>query len=717
MKKTVPVILQNEIAECGLACVAMICGFYGKKTDLASLRKAIDTGTRGSTMKEIAELGDSLGFSVKSLKLGLKQIDKLILPAIIHWNLVHYVVLVSRKRDEYVVHDPALGRRTLSEADFSRSFTGLAQEFSPRSNFVKSDNRAPVSFKWLINNNSPYLQLILTIFTMAFVMQLLAAILPFGAQVLMDRVLTEKDTMTLALGLALGLFGLFLYCLLLWLRSKIVMYLNSCLDMSATQKLVDKMLAMPHEFFARRDVGSLLSRFTNITEVRRLLTQGLAESAVDALIAFVLLGFIGIYLPSIGVVAVLVLFGYATFRNFTRRNERDRIGEMFHSASGQHASLIETLVKIETVKANALETMRERFWMSRFMTFQNSLFRKVRMDYRNSIALLTCFGVGYVLTAWFVVRAVFENVLSIGEAFTVFMLVAMFFSRSSQFLERLFELLVAKVHLDNLADIVHGEEEFRPDIKESNPLEFGEIELRDIGFRYSAKEPFVFRNVSFKIAAGECAAITGPSGCGKSTLISLLLGLRTPTEGEILIDGKFLQNSDKSRLRRCIGSVLQGDQLFTGSIQENVTFFEINAESERVQSVLKSCALQSLLSRLPLGEHTMIGDFSILSGGEKQRLLLARALYKRPKLLLLDEASSNLDEATEAQVNQSIREIGVTRVMVAHRRQTIDLADTEICFGKSERASWSTVVEIRKPALSVSTIESREEGSNLMAVC
>ena len=190
MKKTVPVILQNEIAECGLACVAMICGFYGKKTDLASLRKAIDTGTRGSTMKEIAELGDSLGFSVKSLKLGLKQIDKLILPAIIHWNLVHYVVLVSRKRDEYVVHDPALGRRTLSEADFSRSFTGLAQEFSPRSNFVKSDNRAPVSFKWLINNNSPYLQLILTIFTMAFVMQLLAAILPFGARELMDRVLT-----------------------------------------------------------------------------------------------------------------------------------------------------------------------------------------------------------------------------------------------------------------------------------------------------------------------------------------------------------------------------------------------------------------------------------------------------------------------------------------------------------------------------------------------
>ena len=477
MKKTVPVILQNEIAECGLACVAMICGFYGKKTDLASLRKVIDTGTRGSTMKEIAELGDSMGFSVKSLKLGLKQIDKLILPAIIHWNLVHYVVLVSRKHDEYVVHDPALGRRTLSEADFSRSFTGLAQEFSPRSNFVKSDNRTPVSFKWLINNNSPYVQLIFTIFTMALVMQLLVAILPFGAQVLIDRVLTNRDTVTLALGLALGVFGLGLYCLLLWLRSTIVMYLNSCLDMGGTQKLIAKMLAMPHEFFARRDVGSLLSRFTNLTEVRRLLTQGLAESAVDALIALILLGVIGIYLPSIGVVAVLALLGYATFRNFMRRNERDRVGEMFHSASSQHASLIETLVKIETVKANAIETMRERFWMSRFMTFQNSLVRKVRMDYRNSIALLTCFGAGYVLTAWFVVRGVFENVLSIGEAFTIFMLVAMFFSRSSQFLERLFELLVAKVHLDNLADIVHGEEEARQDFQESNALEFGEIEL------------------------------------------------------------------------------------------------------------------------------------------------------------------------------------------------------------------------------------------------
>lgn len=703
MSKTVPVILQNEIAECALACVAMICGFHGRKTDLASLRRIVDPATRGSTMKEIAELADSLGFSVKSLKLGLKQVDKLTLPAIIHWNLVHYVVLVSCRGDEYVVHDPALGRRTLSESDFSRSFTGLAQEFSPSPGFVKSDTRTPVPFKWLVDGEAPYMKLVGTIFVMALVMQLLVGVLPFGAQILIDRVLTTREPATLILGLSFGAAGLGLYCVLLWLRSTVVMYLNSCLDSAGTQKLIAKMLAMPHEFFARRDVGSLLSRFTNVTEVRKLLTQGLAESAVEALIALMLLVVIGFYLPSIGGVAGLALLAYAGYRGAMRGRERDRVGEMFHAASGQHASLIETLVKIETVKANALETMRERFWLSRFVTYQNSLVRKVRMDYLNSIALLVCFGTGYGLIVWFIVRGVFGKVLSIGEAFTVFVLTAMFFARSSQFMERFFELLVAKVHLDSLADVVHGEEEARHEYADSAERGLGRIELRDVGFRYSAKEPFIFRRVSLDIAPGECVAITGVSGCGKSTLLSLMLGLRTPTEGEVLIDGLSIEHWDKKRLRRRIGSVLQGDQLFIGSVQENVTFFEVNAPQERVQAVLDACALKPVVTRLAMGEHTMIGDTPMLSGGERQRLLLARALYKRPSLLLLDEASSHLDEATEAQVNNSIRFMGVTRVMVAHRRQTIDLADTEVCLGRSDTGAWSTVTEIKRRGLSALT--------------
>jgi ATP-binding cassette subfamily B protein RaxB len=699
MSKTVPVILQNEIAECALACVAMICGYHGKKVDLTALRRTLDPATRGSTMKEIAELGDTLGLSVKSLKLGLKQIDKLALPAIIHWNLVHYVVLVSRRGDEFIIHDPALGRRTLSESDFSRSFTGLAQEFSPRPSFVKSDTVTPVPFKWLVDGEAPYAKLVATIFALALVMQLLVGVLPFGAQILIDRVLTTRDPATLVFGLALGTVGLGLYCSMLWLRSTVVMYLNSCLDTAGTQKLTAKMLAMPYDFFARRDVGSLLSRFTNLTEVRKLLTQGLAESAVEALIALTLLAVIGLYLPSVGAVAASALLAYAAFRGAMRDHERDRVGEMFQAAAGQHASLIETLVKIDTVKANALETMRERFWLSRFMTYQNSLIRKLRMDYRNSIALLVCFGSGYGLIAWFIARGVFDDLLSMGEAFTVFLLAAMFFARSSQFLERLFELLVAKVHLDNLADIVHGEEEARYEFSESAEKGLGRIELRDVGFRYSAKEPFVFRHVSIDIAPGECVAITGASGCGKSTLLSLMLGLRSPTEGEVLIDGLSVEHWDKKRLRRRIGSVLQGDALFIGSVQENVTFFEVNAAPERVHAALDACALKSVVARLAMGEHTMISDTPMLSGGERQRLLLARALYKRPKLLLLDEASSHLDEATESLVNDSIRSMGVTRVMVAHRRQTIDLADTEVCLDRSETGAWSTVAAIKRRGL------------------
>lgn len=696
MNKIVPVILQNEIAECGLACVAMISSYHGKKTDLPALRKLVDPGTRGATMKDLAELGEALGLSVKSLKLGLKQMDKLALPAILHWNLVHYVVLVGRNGDEYVIHDPALGRRVLSEPDFSRSFTGLAQEFSSRPCFVKTDDRTPVPLRWLVDDAAPYVRLLGAICAMTLVMQLLVGVLPFGAQAVIDRALTDRDPLTLGIGLLFGAVGTGLYCLLLWLRSTVVLYLNSCLDTAGMQKLVAKMLAMPADFFARRDVGGLLSRFANLSEIRRLLTQGFAESAVEALIALLLLAAIALYLPSIGLVSVSTLAVYAAYRALVRGAERDRVGELFHSAAGQNASLIETLTKIETVKANAIETLRERFWLSRFTTHQNSLIRKARINYRNDIALIACFSVGYALTAWFVVRGVFDGLLSMGEAFTVFLLVTMFFSRANQFLERFFELLIAKVYLDNLADVVHGEEE--PQQEHGDPGGTGPavIELRDIGFRYSPKEPFVFRKVSFVIGAGECVAITGPSGCGKSTLLSLLLGLREPTEGEIVIDGLPLRHWDKRRLRRRIGSVLQSDQLFIGSVQENITLFDVQSADQRIHEAIDACALRAVVSRLPMGEHTMIGDSPMLSGGERQRLLLARALYKEPRILLLDEASSHLDEATEAQVNEGIRTLGVTRVMVAHRRQTIDLADTEIRLGRSGDCPWTTVVELRR---------------------
>lgn len=692
-----PVVLQSEVAECGLACVAMIAEYHGRATDLQSLRKVADPGTRGSTMKDLVDVADTLGFSVRSLKLGLRQLDKLKLPAILHWNLVHYVVLVSHHDDEYVVHDPALGCRVLSAADFSRSFTGLAQELAPRPDFSRGDDRTPVRLAWIIDRKGIYLQLVGILLALAFAMQMLVTSVPFTAQVVLDHALASNDTMPLLLATVIGAIGLAAYCTLLVIRFRVAAYLNTLLDMGGTQKLIAKILSMPYDFFARRDIGSLLTRFANLAELRRLLSQGLADSAIDALVAVLLLVALISFLPSAAMASLGGLALYALVRALRRRNERDLVGEMFHAAGGEHASLIETLAKVETVKANALEQMRERFWASRFITYQNSVVHKSRADLANTITLVWALGLAYGVGAWVVVSAVAQGGLTLGAGFTAFALMVLFLRRSSVFVDKLLEFLVAKVHLDNLADVVHGDAE--PASLHHHTESVGStavtLELRDLGFRHSEKEPFVLRHVSFTVKAGSCTAITGPSGCGKSTLLSLILGLRRPTEGAILVDGVPLEDWDIRRLRRRIGSVLQSDQLFAGSVHENVSFFDADSDPARFDEVIRACALAEVIARLPMQRHTFIGDTPTFSGGERQRLLLARALFKRPSLLLLDEATSHLDEATEMQVNESIRASGATRIMAAHRQQTIALADEVIVLGASKQG-WTTVIDMRK---------------------
>ncbi len=694
MKRPVPVILQYEAAECGLACVAMVAGHHGCHVDLPALRLIHDPSSRGASARDIMHVGDALDFNVRTMKAGLQQLDKLQLPVILHWDLVHYVVLVSIGRDGYVIHDPAVGRRTIEPAEFSRSYTGIALEFTPRPEMKPRRENRPVSFGWLLDGSVPYGKLLGLIFAMSTVMQALLLIVPFTVQLLVDQVALSRDTWLLAAGMGGIMLAVALYALLLWLRSTAIIFLNQAMDLAGSQKLIARMLRLPYEFFARRDTGSLLARFSNLRELRQLLTQGLAESAVEAVLASVVLLGMAMYLPAASAVAVLALAAYAAYRVATRTREQDRVAEMFHLMSTQYGSLVETMQKVQTIKANAIELSREQFWLGRYVDYQNALASKLRTDYAKTLAMIVCFGSGYAATGWIALAAYFDARLSMGESLTVLLLLGMFFARVQQFLERLFELQVARVHLDGLADVVHGETERRGPAEAWAVADAARIEVRDLGFRYSASDPFVFRGVSFIVEPGQCVVITGPSGCGKSTLLAVLLGLWQPTEGEILIDGVPIGQIPLDQLRRRFGSVLQNDRLFYGTVRENVTLFEMAPPQERVDAALKAAAIDQVVSSLPMKEHTLMLDTATLSGGEVQRILLARALYKQPPVLLLDEASSHLDAATEHEVNRAVRALGATRLMVAHRSQTIELADVEIQMGWSAERGATSVLHV-----------------------
>lgn len=693
----VPLILQYEMAECGLASLAMVCGAYGKDIGLAELRTMFDPGGRGSSLKDLANVAEQLGFSVKSMKVGLKQVAKLKLPAILHWNLLHYVVLIQVQGDTYVIHDPALGRREVSEDEFSDSFTGLAQELAPKPGLDLTPQRSTVGLDWLFEGSRGWVQALVSIFAVSLVMQAFILVVPFALQLLVAQVARGADAWAIVIAGLLGGSGLALYGLMMRMRYTVAMHLSNALDAEGSRRLIEKMFSLPYDFFARREPGSLLNRFANLRELRLLLTQGMAESVVEALLSLVALSMLWVYLPGAAVVGVFAGAAYGAFRWVTRNQQRDRLAEMFQNIGNQNGSLVESIYKIDTIKANGLEKLREHFWMGRYTEYQNSVIRKLRKDQGNRIFETMAVGLGYMWAGLLAVEAIRSGRLEVAESLTAMVLLGIFLSRSSTFVERLFELLIARVHLDSLSEVVHARSERSGGLETAgqNLARRGQIELRDVGFRYSPSEPFVFKKVSFTVPAGQCVAITGQSGCGKSTLLSLLLGLREPTEGEILIDGMPMEAHNLHQLRSEVGVVMQSDKLFYGTVMENVSLFDTEATSERVIKALEEARVADVVRRLPMQEHTMLSDMPMLSGGEVQRLLMARALYKRPRFLLLDEASSHLDDGVEMELNKALLANGATRLMIAHRQQTIDLADRCIVLGPNEKLGCSTVLEDR----------------------
>lgn len=700
MTHRVPLVLQNEISECGLACVAMICGAYGKPVGLPELRLKLDPGTRGSSLKDLALLGESLGFRVKSLKVGLNQVDKLRLPAILHWDIAHYVVLVRIDGDYYEINDPGLGRRRVTRHDLSTSFTGLAQEYALQQSLDATLSKASIKISWLLRGFDSYGPALGAVLAVSVVMQALVLALPFTVQLVADQMANGSGDAEFLIVTALGgVLGLLAFALLLRLRATLVMFVASSLDTSGSQRLIEKMFSLPYDFFARRDASSLLNRFTNLRDLRALLTQGLAESVVEAALSAAALAALWIYMPQGALAGFVTVAAYAGYRWATRNDQRDRLAEMFQTFGAQHGSLIESLHKVETIKANSIEPIRQSFWIARYMQYQDSVVRKLRKDASNQMVSVLLFGIGYLIVGLSAVSLVKSQELAMSEALTCVLLVFVFMTRFSTFLERFFEILIAKVHLDSLADIVTADSERNSGhvdtVTTSQPIS---IEVRNVSFRYSPSEPFILRNVSFTIEPGACVALTGPSGCGKSTLMAILLGLRSPSEGDIFINGISQRSIDLPAFRRATGTVLQGDKLFYGTVLENVSFFDFETSVPAVRKSLELAHALDVVDRLPMKEHTMLSDTPMLSGGEIQRILLARALHKNPRLLLLDEASSALDESTELCLNNTIAAIGATRLLIAHRTQTIRMTSRVIELGFSGDLGCSTVVRTYAPA-------------------
>lgn len=683
-----PVILQTEGAECGLACLAMVASALGAHYDLAQLRTRFSLSLKGATMADLVRMGADLGLASRALRAEPAHLAQLHLPCILHWDFNHFVVLAEVSGGNAVIHDPAHGRRRLPLTELSRHFTGVALELRPGADFTPRQAAAPLRWRQLLGRVTGLKRSLVQILGLALALELLALLSPFLLQWVVDGVLVSADRdLLVTLGLGFGLLVL-LQVGVGALRSWAVLYLSASLNVQWLTQVFAHLLRLPLAWFEKRHLGDIWSRFNSVQLIQRTLSTRFAEAVLDGVMVIVTLAMMWIYSPSLSGLALLAVAAYGLLRWVFFRPLRLASEEALVHEARQNSHFLESLRGAQAIKLFNAQAERSASFANLVVDQMNAAIVIRRLDLWMGVGHKLLFGIERVAIIWLGALLVLDRELSVGMLFAFLAYKEQFSLRLAGLIDKGVELSMLQLQGERLADIVltapDSETAATADLSNAsasakNHANPAALELQDLSFRYADGEPEVISGCSLRIEAGESVAITGPSGCGKTTLLKLLLGIHTAQSGELLVDGRPLRLLGLSAWRARIGTVMQDDQLFAGSIADNIGFFDPDADPAWIEECARLACVHDDIKAMPMGFQSLIGDMgNSLSGGQRQRVLLARALYKRPQFLFLDEATSALDVERERLVNASLRQLAVTRIVIAHRPETIVAAQRVI---------------------------------------
>jgi ATP-binding cassette, subfamily B, bacterial CvaB/MchF/RaxB len=673
-------VRQIEVTECGLICLAIVAKHFGASHDIGALRQKYQISSRGLTLRQIRDIASDMQMSARAVQCELPEVSKLRCPAILHWNANHFVVLLAVKKNKYHLHDPSLGFRKLHEKEFSSAFTGIALELSPTPSFTRRKEKSPLQLSsWFRLTRETYGPIGQAIF-LSLVLQLYVLISPLYLQLAIDQGALKGDNELLSiLAIGFALFCVFNSSVDL-LRSIVVARLTAVLSYDMTLRLFRHMLRLPLPWFQRRKLADVISRFESITPIKELMSGVLVVSLVDGLLAVITLGMMFVLAPALASITLAGLSLYILGRLCSMPLSLRYGSEAMMAKIAEQGKRIESIRAIQTLKVMGAEADRESDWA-------NKLTRMIKADQANSIASSVfsqaqtiCDSLVKIGIIYCGARAILNGEISVGIFYSFLTYQAQFSSKAANLFDQIVKWKMTDIYSFRLADIVLTSPESDIDTVNFEPdLIKGGIDFRRVGFFYSQFDRPVFQDVSFTVAPGEFVAIIGPSGSGKSTLLKILCGLYPASLGEVLIDGRAISSWGVGRIRKSLGVVMQDDELLAGTIADNVAFFCDEIDIARVWECLRMAAIEEDVLRMPLRDQTVIGDMGVnLSGGQKQRLILARALYRKPSILVLDEATSHLDVPRERQINDVLKSLKITRIVVAHRRETIEAADRVI---------------------------------------
>ncbi|MGE5702743.1 MAG: peptidase domain-containing ABC transporter [Clostridia bacterium] len=714
-KWRVPFIEQMEQSECGICCLAMVLAYYDSHVPLHDLRDRGGAGRDGTTLLTLKKIAHTYGLDSAGVKVSCDLLGTLQLPAILHWEDSHFVVLEKIGKKHVIIVDPAIGRRKLLFEEVSSKFSGVALQLQPNASFQKHRTK-PI---WTSYIKLLFKQptLVATIIVWSLWLQMLALVSPLLIRYLIDEVILPQTRDFLHVILIMMVILAVTFLVIQFLRARMLVRLQNIMDWTLMSQFFFKLLKLPYQFFQLRTSGDLIVRANSNMAIRDILSTRTVTAILDGgLVLFFLLYMLNqsLLLTSwvVGVAIVQVAIMLASSRTIKRLSQ-----EQILKQTASTSVLLETLRGIHVVKAEGVEQLSYDRWQS---LYQEQLAAMKRRGYAEAHVESILAGLRFaapLLLLYAGVEQVLSYHMTLGEMLAFYTLAIAFLTPLTSLVQTLTQMIVLGAYLNRILDI-HDAKPEQDDARVAPPPPLqGRIELNKVSFRYTEHSPLVIRNVSLQIQPGQKVAIVGKSGAGKSTLASLLLGLYQPTEGEILFDGMDLATLDKPAMRQQLGVVMQNTFIFNRSIAENIALHNHKLTFAQLQEVARMAGIHEDIMEMPMKYHTMLSETgSNISGGQRQRLALARALAHQPKILLLDEATSALDNLTEQIVDDSLSRLHCTRIVIAHRLSTVMNADVILVMHNGEVVEQGTHEELLRLGGTYASIYKGKKNKHEMTV-
>jgi len=675
-----PFFAQQSGSDCGAACLVMVSRYWGKRFSVNRLRDIANVDRNGASLRGLLTAAESLGFATRPVKASLKQLGKQKLPAIVHWEGKHYIVVYEITAKYVIVADPAIGQRTLTHEEFNNDWTGYTLLLQPTA-MLKETKETSTPFWQFFELIKPHSVVMLEVFIASIFIQIFGLITPLFTQLILDRVVVQRSELTLtAVGIGLLIFSLFRVAMT-GLRQYLLDHIANRIDLALIVGFIRHTLRLPLSFFETRYVGDIISRVQENRKIQRFLSGEALSILLDLFTVFIYVGLMFWYSWKMALLALIIVPPFALLAliatPFLQRISR----EIFNAVNKESSYLIEALTGVRTVKATAVEQTVRWHW-------EELLNKEVKINFSgqvigNNLQIFsnTIEAVATTALLWFGAYLVIHNQLTVGQLVAFNMLLGNIinpFQRLIVLWNELQEVVIAVERINDVLD-TEPEEDLQNQSRQNLPAIQGHIRFENVTFRYHPESDInILENLSFEIKPGQMVALVGRSGSGKTTISKLVVGLYPPTDGKVLIDGQDITSLSLRSFRQQIGVVDQDTFLFGGTIRENISLGHPGIPLSEVIAAAEMAGADEFIKKLPMGYESQIGEGGgLLSGGQRQRIAIARALLGNPKLLVLDEATSHLDTESERIIQQNFNTIlkGKTTLVIAHRLSTVRNAD------------------------------------------